>query len=247
MRRSAILIISLGCVFPLAALALGAWSAQVSALQSARGQEARKEAARAVQDQHERLIGELIVQAGERVEPSRDVIGDTMWLHYPYLDAKHTAVLLLGDLRAKEAVPVLLENLTYFRPKLLAVMRGSELGPAEGPGWYPAVESLIKIGIPSVEPVMERLARFEEDCLERRLCVVILRGILGDGLAEARLKIAIEEAENAAAEDPSRALVRTGRRPDKARLETTIRNLQAAVSVLHAQETIPVATVESIW
>jgi len=247
MRRSAILIISLGCVFPLAALALGAWSAQVSALQSARGQEARKEAARAIQDQHERLIGELIVQAGELVEPSRDVIGDTVWVHYPYLDAKHTAVLLLGDLRAKEAVPVLLENLTYFRPKLLVLMNGGELGPAEGPGWYPAVESLIKIGMRAVEPVMERLACLVEDCLERRLCVVILRGILGDDLAEARLKIAIEEAEKAAAEDRQSALARGALPPDKARLETTIRNLRAAVSALRAQETVPVKKVKSVW
>ena len=246
MRHSANLACFLTCVFALAALALYAWAAGTPALQAARGQEARKKAARAILDEHDRLIVGLIVQAAERVEPSREVVGDAVWEHYPYLDAKHASVILLGDLRAREAVPVLMENLTYFNPKLLNVM-GYELGAAEGPGWYPAVESLIKIGMPSVEPVVKRLARFEEDCLERRLCVVIIRGILGDRLAEARLRIPVEEAEKAAAEDPSRALARGALPPDKARLETTIRNLQAAVSVLHAQETIPVGTVEPIW
>jgi hypothetical protein len=119
------------------------------------------------------------------------------YTEYPSHDAKHLAMLLLGDLRASEGVPVLLENIEYRVPKFMAL--GYELGPVEGPGWHPAVESLIKIGMPAVGPVIEKLGTYAQDCLGRRLCLVVLKEILGPRLAKIRIEIAVEEAKDDAA------------------------------------------------
>jgi hypothetical protein len=203
------------------------------------------DAAAAVVEGRQTDVGILVDLAGREAKGKHWKEGGTEFVEYPPHDTKHLAMLLLGDLRASEGVPVLLRDIEYLVPKYMA--DGYELGVVEGPGWRPAVESLIKIGMPSVDPVVKKLSGYGDDCLGRRLCIVVLREILGPRLAKARLGIAIEEAENAAAEDPQSALARGALPPDKARLETTIRNLKAAVSVLHAQESLPVKTVQPIW
>jgi len=58
------------------------------------------------------------------------------------------------------------------------------------------VASLIKIGMPAVGPVLEKLAGYNENCLGRRLCLVVIKEILSPRLAKARLEIAIEEAKD---------------------------------------------------
>jgi len=142
-------------------------------------------------------IKTLIELAGMAGKGNRYKIGDLEEVEYPPHDAKHLAMLLLGDLRASEGVPVLLQNIEYRVPKFMAL--GYELGRVEGPGWHPAVESLIKIGMPAVGPVIEKVGAYPQDCLARRLCLVVLKEILGPRLAKVRLEMAVEEAKDGAA------------------------------------------------
>ena len=158
--------------------------------------EEREAAAQAMCQQRAKIIKDLISLAATKVEP---VPSDSQG--FPQVgvwhDAKHLAMLLLGDIRASEGVSVLVENTEYRVPKFLS--KGYELGRIEGPGWHPAVESLIKIGMPSVDPVLEKLGSYPENCLGRRLCLVVLKGILGPKPAKVRLEIAVEEVKTDAA------------------------------------------------
>lgn len=142
-------------------------------------------------------IKTLIELAGMPGKGKRFKTGDVEEVEYPPHDAKHLAMLLLGDLRASEGVPVLLQNIEYRVPKFMAL--GYELGRIEGPGWRPAVESLIKIGMPSVGPVIQKLGGYSENSLGRRLCLVMLKEILGPHLATVRLEMAVKEAKDDAA------------------------------------------------
>jgi len=102
--------------------------------------------------------------------------------------AKYWAIRLLGDLRASEAVRILLDNLTYPNPMYCGSLpRDRDV--------YPSAGSLIEIGTPAVGPVTEKLRGCAEDDLERHLCVLVLKEILGAELAEAHLTIAIGEVE----------------------------------------------------
>jgi hypothetical protein len=191
------------------------------------GREQRQAAAAAVRTRRNETIETLISLAGKTVKttslPGRRAT-------YPWHDSKHLAILLLGDLRAEQAVTVLLCNLAYYNPR--HSIGGTELGLAEGPGFYPAVESLIKIGMPSVGPVTEKLRGYTEDCLERRLCVVVLKEVLGSDLAEAHLAMAIRKLEKRAAETPEEALRHARVPPDVKELQATIANLQGALTYL---------------
>ena len=156
----------------------------------------REAAAQRIRAQRAETIRALVDLTREDVKPHVWKLGNAEFFEYPWHDAKHLAILLLGDLRAQEAVPVLLDNLTYRNPRSL--IGGGREGPGhiEGPGWRPAVESLIKIGMPAVGPVLERLGGYNENCLGRRLCLVVIKEILDPRLAKARLQNAIEEAKD---------------------------------------------------
>ena len=150
--------------------------------------------AAAIMGERQQNINILVELAGCEGQGRRYKVDDKEFAEYPMHDTKHVAVLLLGDLRAAEGVSVLLRDIEYRVPKTPS--GGYELGLIEGPGWHPAVESLVKIGMPSVGPVIEKLDGYAENCLGRRLCLVVLKGILSPRLAKARLEIAIEEAKD---------------------------------------------------
>jgi hypothetical protein len=85
---------------------------------------------------------------------------------------------LLGELRAKRAVPVILaaiENLPA----------GPEPGFAEGPALlgHAALEALASIGSPAVSPVVNALGK-ETNGARRRLLAAVLSDILGRDVAE---------------------------------------------------------------
>src|SRR5262245_48070059 len=82
--------------------------------------------------------------------------------NYEVILQTREAMGLLGKLRATEAVPVLVENLTFS---------GQPPGPGVGPlpsleGNRPAVAALIRIGVKSLGPVVERVASSEEMFVE---------------------------------------------------------------------------------
>ena len=160
-------------------------------------EDVREATAQRIRVERAETIRGLVVLARQDVKPLIiEKAGNVEYVEYPWHDAKHLAILLLGDLRAQEGVAVLLDNLTYRNPRSRLSGGEDDPGLAEGPGWYPAAASLIKIGMPSVGPVTEKLSGYAGNCLERRLCLVVLKGVLGSRLAKAYLEIAIEEAKD---------------------------------------------------
>jgi hypothetical protein len=194
--------------------------------------EVREETFKRLLKEREERVQELIALAAKEVqgvkiegcEPPEDV-------EHPWHDAKHCAMILLGDLRAAETAPVLLDNLEYRAFRYIGSTYDQKAS-VKGSPWYPASEALVKIGMPAVEAVVEKLAGFSEDCVGRRLSVLVLDEILGRRLARARLQKAIEWAEKAAVEEAGDTLARAAIPPDKAKLETRIRNLKAALDLM---------------
>lgn len=146
----------------------------------------RENAAKLILSRQKVLVGDLIKLASRKVEPIRKE-GKTYI--YPYKDAKHLSIMLLGDLRAVEAIGVLLENIEYRNPRSI-VASYMDLG-----GWHPAAGSLSKIGMPAIGPVLGRLAKYDKDCKGRQLCAWVIKKTLGEKLAKLRLEIAIEQAK----------------------------------------------------
>ena len=151
----------------------------------------RQQAAEAIRAERTELIGRLIQLAGEKVQPLPS--SDPRFVEYPWHDSKHLSILLLGDLRAAEGVPVLLANLEYQNPRSLF---GDFM---DKDGWYPAVEALCKIGMPAVDPTVAKLGEVGPKSKAGELCSWILNKILGPRLARVRLEITIEETRDAAA------------------------------------------------
>ncbi len=148
----------------------------------------RQKAAEQIRKDRAKLIKQLIELAAEKVEPLPS--SDPRFVEYPWHDSKHLAILLLGELRTVEALPVLLENLEYKNPRRL---EGSYLDTG---GWYPAAEALSKIGMPAVEPTIKKLGGYAQKNKGSELCCWVLKKILGVKLARARLQIAIEETRD---------------------------------------------------
>jgi len=149
----------------------------------------REKAAEAIRKERVQLIKQLIGLAAEKVERLHP---DDPKSSYPWRDSKHLAVLLLGDLRAVEAVPVLLENLEYKNPRSI-VTEYLDKG-----GWYPAAEALSKIGMPAVGPTIDKLGVSAQKSKSSELCCWVLKKILGVRLARLRLQITIEETRDEA-------------------------------------------------
>jgi len=157
--------------------------------------EEREAVAETIRQERAKIINGLIQVAatkGEAAPP--DTHGfpqDGVW-H----DAKHLAILLLGDLRASEAVSVLMKNLCYRNPESTNMPR---LELKYGGFAYPAARSLSKIGMPAVQPLLARLSVLRETETEHRICTWTLKEILGERLAKVRLEMAVEEAKDDAA------------------------------------------------
>lgn len=107
-----------------------------------------------------------------------------------YGGSKHLAILLLGDLRAPEAIPVLAVSIMCrVRP-----LYGSYGATSTIVAQYPAADSLAKIGTPAVPTILARLGRCT-DPLERQICVWILTQIEGSDLAKFLVSKAIRECD----------------------------------------------------
>ena len=151
----------------------------------------REKAAEAIRNDHTELIKRLIQLAAAKVEPLPS--SDPRFVEYPWHDSKHLAILLLGDLRAAETVPALLDNLKYKNPRSLVGGLLLDKG-----GWYPAAEALSKIGMPAVGPMIDKLGDSAPNSKDSELCCWVLKKILGVKLARLRLQIDIEETRDEA-------------------------------------------------
>lgn len=156
----------------------------------------REKAVELIVKERKELVNELIRLAKEEVEV---VDPNTPLIVYPWHDSKHLAILLLGKLRAVEAVSVLVENIEYRNPRERWVRYGDIAG------LYPAVEALSKIGMPAIGPTIEKLAEYHKDGRGRANCWCVITTVLGPKLGKLRLQLAIEEAEDETAKRNLRA------------------------------------------
>ena len=109
----------------------------------------------------------------------------------PISDTRIYAFYLLGELRARAAVPTLVAAIN-FEPAD-ASYRKFVRGLHPGWGRYPAQEALVKIGSPAVAPILAALGK-EEGAIRRELMVGVLRKVLGKDVAELVLQKALEAA-----------------------------------------------------
>ena len=149
----------------------------------------REKAAQEVRNKYEQLIKELIRLAGQEVQRWHP---DDPTSSYPWHDSKHLSILLLGDLRAIQAVPILIENLAYKNPR--EIVADARIGGSGG--YYPAAEALSKIGLPAVGSVIDKLGKYGGQEEGHRICCWIIREILGPRLGKVRLEMAIEETKD---------------------------------------------------
>jgi len=110
---------------------------------------------------------------------------------YPWRDSKHLAIILLGEFRSIESIPILIENIEYKNPENSFVDEPLSIG-----GWYPASEALKKIGMPAIDPLIEKLGTYDKDCQGRKNCVWVIQKVLGVKLGRYKLQLAIEETKD---------------------------------------------------
>ena len=108
-----------------------------------------------------------------------------------YSTLEYLAIVLLGDIEANKAVPVLLDNLEY--KNIYVVYSGSYTDPER---LYPSAIALTKIGTPVIEPTIKKLSKFNKNEAGHKICCWILKEILGAKLAKASVQIAIDETLN---------------------------------------------------
>lgn len=106
---------------------------------------------------------EAILQLNLQAENRQRAINEVEKIAREFITAESgkgiakTAISLLGDLRAEESVPFLVNNLTFDVFYLEANK------PQTKADRYPCVGSLIKIGQPSIEPTVVRAEQIEDD------------------------------------------------------------------------------------
>lgn len=144
-------------------------------------------------------------------------------VEHPWHESKHLAIFLLGDLRASDAIPRLLENINYLNPRTIYVSEPLDIG-----GWYPAAEALSKIGMPAVDPIVAALSQLDPKSKTADTCCWILREILGVKLARARIQIAIEETRDASVRERLQAAFPYFRTPQEKAAEERAAQNEAA-------------------
>ncbi len=145
---------------------------------------------------------ELILKEGTVEEKAHAVSELTTFIdkpgNYSYRGTTvKAAILTLGELRAREAIDVLVEHIAF---PLVPHPKTEELGPVFTPSVFakevrrrlPAVEALIQIGEPCIDEVVGRLAA-AESTIEVRACRAVLSELHKD-LVRAELARAIQRA-----------------------------------------------------
>ncbi len=99
----------------------------------------------------------------------------------------YMAINALRTFRASEAVPILLDKLTYTDKGLFPQ------GLQNIPRAFPAAQALAAIGMPAVDPAVELLRQLDPHSEKGILCCWVLTRILGPELAIARINMEIEK------------------------------------------------------
>jgi hypothetical protein len=149
----------------------------------------RFEGFEAVKKQYKQLVEELIKLASVKFEsvPINDPNNSEYIKYYD----KYYAIVLLGDIEANKAVPVLLDNLE-FKNKYY-VFGDSYTDPER---LYPSAVALTKIGAYAIRPTIKKLGKYSKNQVGQKICCWILKEVLGAKLAKASIQIAIEETTN---------------------------------------------------
>ncbi len=101
-----------------------------------------------------------------------------------------TAIRLLGEIRSDTSVPLLVNHLTFR-------VFYKETKRTQGPDdLYPCVGALIAIGLPSLDPLLKKVAATDDELFLRNAAVVIER-MLGPTVGAAYLQERIEREPNA--------------------------------------------------
>ncbi len=113
-------------------------------------------------------------------------------IEMPYRGTKELAIELLGKIKAVEAIPFFVKNVSY--PVLYDRY---EYNPIQG---YPCSRALIAIGSSCYPEIRNHLKRPLED-IELKLFAYIIRSIDGHEIGQARLELFRREVENLATVD----------------------------------------------
>jgi hypothetical protein len=128
----------------------------------------------------------------QAVKSYREIIDNIMGqLHQGGIsnESKTYTVYMLGQLRAVEAVTVLLENID---------LKASKVDPKGGIGrWgmYPAQEALSKIGQPAVNMILDKLPT-ERDELRRKLMCYVISDVEGKDFGKILVKLRIDQEQD---------------------------------------------------
>jgi len=128
----------------------------------------------------------------QAVKSYHDIIGNIMaQLRQDGLknESKVYAVYLLGQLKAAQAVTVLLENID---------LKASKVDPKGGIGrWgvYPAQEALSKIGQPAVNMILDKLPT-ERDELRRKLMCSVIADVEGKDFGTMLVKLRSDQEQD---------------------------------------------------
>jgi HEAT repeat protein len=93
-----------------------------------------------------------------------------------------TAIDLLGEFRSAYSVPLLVDTLTF------GVFYKETKKPQPPEDFFPSVGALIKIGMPSIEPVLEKAKKADDEQVSRNAALV-LKGVLGSTLGRKKLEL----------------------------------------------------------
>jgi hypothetical protein len=103
-----------------------------------------------------------------------------------------TAIVLLGKLRAVEAVPLLVE---HFQMRTPVSQQSGVVSPMRSPLENPAVGALIEIGSPCLQPLLKKVEE-SDDRGTLILAAVVVNQILGPDLAVAAVRLRLKQPKD---------------------------------------------------
>jgi hypothetical protein len=125
------------------------------------------------------------------------------------------AMLLLGEMRSKKSVPILVENLKFTKP--FRARSRVRLFPDT-----PQIPALIEIGLPSLDPLVKKVASTDDDLIRQRAAIVIDQ-ILGTDMAVFFVQDRVEREKDAAKKERLKRLAE--------QIDTTERNRKGKVNL----------------
>lgn len=143
-------------------------------------------------DQKDRKeIGQLILQDRQRLVAELQQIVREFAADEKKQEIARPAIVLLGKLRAVEAVPVLVEHLNLPPVTLPGAPR--LISPIEA---NPSVGALIEIGSPCLQPLLMKVEE-SDDRGTLIQAALVLNQVLGPDLAVAAVKLRLEQQKDA--------------------------------------------------